>query len=199
MKFLLFLFCLPVHNFLAAQDSAFKKVYESRKEAEKVIKSDVYITSLGWVLKEGTDVKLGRGSMPDKTFAFITETPSLLTYNQYTDYDKHKLQHSYNGREAKLGQLSVAGSKKMGFFIVVKIKVGQLSRYMMDIENAIEAGELEIPAQYKIAVKAPEPTVIVKNEVSVADELTKLKKLLDDGVLTKDEYDSQKKKLLEKQ
>lgn len=34
------------------------------------------------------------------------------------------------------------------------------------------------------------------NSLSVADELTKLKKLYDDGILTKDEFEAQKKKLL---
>ena len=32
---------------------------------------------------------------------------------------------------------------------------------------------------------------------SVADEIAKLKKLYDDGILTKEEYEAQKKKLLE--
>jgi hypothetical protein len=35
-----------------------------------------------------------------------------------------------------------------------------------------------------------------KREISVADELTKLKKLKDEGVLTEEEFNVQKKKLL---
>jgi hypothetical protein len=74
-----------------------------------------------------------------------------------------------------------------------------LSRYVIDIENAIEAKELDVPKEYAIAEKKPEaPSVTVKQEISVADELTKLKKLYDDGVLTKEEYEAQKKKLLDK-
>jgi len=33
--------------------------------------------------------------------------------------------------------------------------------------------------------------------ISVSDEITKLKKLFDDGVLTQEEFDSRKKKLLD--
>jgi hypothetical protein len=38
--------------------------------------------------------------------------------------------------------------------------------------------------------------VIINNAPSMTDELLKLKKLKDDGILTEDEYQVQKKKLL---
>jgi len=40
-------------------------------------------------------------------------------------------------------------------------------------------------------------TATTTANISVADELLKLKKLLDEGVLTQQEFDAQKKKLLE--
>ncbi|MBL0309105.1 MAG: SHOCT domain-containing protein [Bacteroidetes bacterium] len=40
--------------------------------------------------------------------------------------------------------------------------------------------------------------IIQQGSVSVADELKKLKDLLDAGVLTKEEYDAQKQKILSK-
>ena len=51
------------------------------------------------------------------------------------------------------------------------------------------------------AAKKKEAEAKVKEELSadmVADELKKLKELLDEGVLTKEEFDEQKKKLLKK-
>jgi hypothetical protein len=176
-----------------AQDSTSKKVFESRKEADNRIQDGKFTTSIGWTIKEGDEIKLGKGSMPDKTFAFITESPNVLTYNQYTDYNNSKLQHTYNGRGAKIAKLYVGGNKKTGFYITATIKVGQLSRYMLDIENAIEAGEIEKPAEFATQVKKEQQTA---TSASLGDELKKLKDLLDSGALTKEEYEAAKKKLL---
>lgn len=191
-----FILLLSINFFqlsIQAQDSTPEKVFETRKEGEGKIKEDKYLTSTGWTIKEGDEIKLGKGSMPDKTFAFITETPSLLTYNQYSDYNKLKLQHTYNGRNAIIAKLNVVGNKKTGFYITATIKVGQINRYMLDIENAIEAGELEVPAEY--AKKATKETLSTVT-ASLGDELKKLKELFDSGALSKEEYDAAKKKLL---
>ncbi len=52
-------------------------------------------------------------------------------------------------------------------------------------------------AASKVSGLKPEPKRQSNSETtSVADELTKLKKLYDDGILTKDEFETQKKKLL---
>jgi hypothetical protein len=193
-------FSISLFLFLNAfsQDSTFQKVFNNKKDAERAIKGNRYISSVGWEIKVDDNIKLGKGSMPDKTFAFITEMPNLLTYNQYKDYDNSKLSHTYNGRDAKIADFYVAGTRKSGFYIIAKIKVGQLSRYVVDIENSIDVNELEVPAQYVKIKKTDAPTVVVKQEISVGDELAKLKKLYDDGVLTKEEYELQKKKLLER-
>jgi len=68
------------------------------------------------------------------------------------------------------------------------VKNGAAGRFSIEIDKAIKAGEL-IPTPSA-------PTVNVVNQGSVADELVKLKKLYDDGVLTQKEYETQKKKLL---
>ena len=85
------------------------KIFETRKQAVEALEGFEYKTSIGWTIKVGDDIVLGRGSMPDKTFAFVTESPNLLTYNQYTDYDKKKLQHTCNGSEAKIADLIAFG------------------------------------------------------------------------------------------
>lgn len=46
---------------------------------------------------------------------------------------------------------------------------------------------------------APAAQAVRNNSLSVADELAKYKKLLDDGAITREEYDQQKKKLLNAQ
>lgn len=188
MKILTFiLFLLPALTFA-------QKVFETRKEALAKIQDGTYTTSTGWQLKQGEQIQLGRGSMPDKTFAFVIEIPNLLTYNQYSNYNQHKLQHTYNGRSAVIRDFLVSGTKKSGFYIMARIKVGQLSRYGIDIENAIEAAEIKVPEEYakqKIGDGDGQP-------FSKADELKKLKELLDSGALTQEEYDAEKKKVLAK-
>lgn len=73
-------------------------------------------------------------------------------------------------------------------------------------ENSILIGDSK---QYNDFVKAKElieskinqssnPTTIIQNTYSVADELTKLVSLKDLGILTKDEFEIQKQKILNK-
>ena len=70
--------------------------------------------------------------------------------------------------------------------------------YEVDIDNAIAAGEVVIPEEFKQKDKVHQ--IEAKGTaVSVADELLKLKKLLDDGILTKDEFEAERKKILQKQ
>lgn len=51
----------------------------------------------------------------------------------------------------------------------------------------------EIKAAYDAFKKSPQP---LNNGISIADEITKFKKLLDDGVITQEEFDTRKKQLL---
>jgi hypothetical protein len=68
-----------------------------------------------------------------------------------------------------------------------------MSRYMLDIENAIESAEIEVPTEFATLNKKEQPTV---NNASLGDELKKLKDLFDSGALSKEEYETAKKKLL---
>ena len=102
---------------------------------------------------------------------------------------------SSENHEYKVVRIEKRGNKKNGYSYYPIINVGAI-RYEVDIENAISVGEIVVPDEFK--PKKEGPVVVVKQEVSVADEIAKLKKLLDDGVLTQAEFDAQKKKLLDK-
>lgn len=52
-----------------------------------------------------------------------------------------------------------------------------------------------IKAERKAFMK-PEPQTVVKEEKSIADQLHELKTLVDEGILTQDEFDAKKKQLL---
>ena len=188
-SFLLFISIMYCGSQSFAQDST-TRVFKTLNDAYAFIKKNKYKTSAGWVISRGDELKLIKGSMPDKTFAFISRNPDIYTTSQY---NAPKLPNTFNGRSAQVAQFLVAGSSKSGYYITATLKVGEMWRYVLDIENAIEAGEIEVPAEF--AKKTP--PVTGTNTVSLADELKKLKELLDNGALTKEEYELAKKKVLD--
>lgn len=97
---------------------------------------------------------------------------------------------NFSGKTVKVKSLIAYGRKKTGYTVVAKVGVGEMVNYWIEIENAIEGGELVPPASYA------RKNISSSAGGSVADELKKLKELLDAGAITQDEYDSQKKKLL---
>ncbi|MES1225758.1 MAG: SHOCT domain-containing protein, partial [Bacteroidota bacterium] len=62
--------------------------------------------------------------------------------------------------------------------------------FEINFDGAIASGELIVPDGFKSKITG-------SNSASVADEITKLKKLLDDGTITKEEFEAAKKKLLQ--
>ncbi len=133
--------------------------------------------------------------MPNKTFAFITELPNMFSYNSNVNYDFVKLSHRFNDRKAIIKEFIVLGNKRTGFYIAAKIMVGEMARYMVDIENAIQAQELKLPVQFEKANFKDDSATAAPS--SLADELKKLKDLFDSGAITQEEYTAAKKKLIE--
>jgi hypothetical protein len=161
------------------------------------LKANGYQTSIpGWVIKEGDTLQMGRGSMPDKSFAFVYENPSSMTAAYSTRNGmlvKSYLPTRYAGMRLVTKGVGMNGTKRTGFFADALIAVGLPVRYYIELENAINAGEVLPPVKYRPSAQAS-PSV----PVSVADELIKLKSLLDAGAITQAEYDAQKKKILER-
>ncbi len=86
---------------------------------------------------------------------------------------------------------------------VVLLKMGQDCEAMA-FKNAVEAAVRKAkapakpiaPAPAPAPVSASAPTVINNNPTSMADEIKKLKELMDQGILTEDEFTQAKKKIL---
>lgn len=167
------------------------------------IDGDTLISTSGYKVAMKQELKIGTGSMPDGDFKFIRRSAtSLFNYSSTTGYQglanqANALPRNQAGLTYKVKRIDKRGKKKTGFVYYAIIGMG-LTNYEIDIDNAILSGELVVPDEFKPKPKNAVTVVEVKQQISVADELTKLKKLLDDGVLTKEEYDAQKKKLLEK-
>lgn len=164
---------------------------------------DTLITRTGFKIYEGLKLKTGTGAMPDGDFKFVRiNSASFFRYSSTNGYNglanqANSFPRGNAGLQFKVVRIDKRGSKKNGF-VYYPILGNGLVRYEVDIENAIAAGEIVVPDEFKPKQASTGGTVVVKQEVSVADEIVKLKKLLDDGILTKEEFDAQKKKLLEK-
>jgi len=134
----------------------------------------------------GDTVKVGMGSMPDGGFKYIQLTPPPFMPPRRSGNDLNarrdfSLSNVVIKKIKKVSQMS--GTEK----VVFTTKTGGINNYDIWIVEAIAACEVTPCAGSNS--NAP-------NHVGVADELLKLKKLLDAGGITQAEYDAQKKKLL---
>jgi hypothetical protein len=171
-----------------------KKVYI--KEDNELMDSDIiqdgYIASNGITYRIGDTIRFGYGSGANKDFIFVTAAGGVAaiagTYGQKTTASfankwaiikkirSSKISMHDNGKLSFLANLAGTGMMQVNIFI----------------EDAIQLCEV-IPCKEK-----EENSVIIQNNFSVADELKKFKELLDTGVITQEEFDIQKSKLLNK-
>jgi hypothetical protein len=157
--------------------------------------NDTLIFKPGLSFVKGEKVKIGTGAMPDGDFKYIRRSAtSLFQYSSTTGYQglansANSLPRTASGMEYKIVRIDKRGSKKMGFVFYPIINVGAI-RFEVDVENAIKFGEIIVPEEFRPAS--------TKQNISTTDELRKLKDLYDSGVLTKEEYEVAKKKLLDK-
>lgn len=197
--------CLLTANCMYSQDAAdlyYRDMQIKKQEEGKVnISPDSIMHKSGFVFKKGIELKLGSGTMPDGSFKYIRiNASSIMGYTSNTQNaanSANALPPSFSGRNSEVVKLQRRGNNKYGYQDYAIIKLGAMARYEIDIDNAIISGELDLPAAYKPKEKVMQ--VEIKGATtSIADELIKLKKLLDDGILTKEEFEEQKKKLLQK-
>lgn len=141
-----------------------------------------FTASNGITYKIDDEIKLGRGSDTNGNFVYV----------------------KMGGWAAANGNVSGLGPGNTGLIVTIKkikkyhhkrytgvyftVGGGNITNYILDIENAILTCEVENCTD-KVS------TPITKTDKY--DQLKKLKELFDDGVLSKEEYDSEKKKILE--
>jgi hypothetical protein len=141
-----------------------------------------YKASNGVTYHIGDTVKLGRGTKPDGSFLYL-EDHGLIPNPRST----RTLPKEFANAGAVLKSIKktrINGVDKYMF----SVNPGGPMRYTGFIDDAIEACEVK-------PCKSTD-SVTQATAGSVADEIKKLKGLLDSGAITKEEYDAQKKKLL---
>jgi len=165
---------------------------------DTLIKKDVaLVLSNDSIIQPGSNIKCGRGTLPNGNFKYIhTSATSWVAMMGAAngDYDRSivSIGRQYGGLFLSVKSVKKEGNKKRGYKYILKVGGGSIVNYDCEIADAIATGEIieRVPAQTTTASTAPTS--------SSADELKKLKDLYDSGALTKDEYDSAKKKVLAK-
>lgn len=190
-----FLFLL--NSCYTAKQAEVDKVKNEQKNG-KII--DTLTTSSGFKVFVGQKIKIGTGAMPDGDFKYIRVSATSV-FNNFSENNTYSnqtnsLSRHWSGHEGQIVRIDRRGNKKAGYIFYPIMHIYAAINEEVDIENAIAAGEIIVPEEYQPKQK---PLLVeIKQNISVADELTKLKKLRDDGVLSEEEYQAQKKKLLEK-
>ncbi|GAB2980524.1 hypothetical protein GCM10027049_15010 [Mucilaginibacter puniceus] len=148
---------------------------------------ETYTASNAKTYKIGDTVRVALGSMPDGNFKYVQASPPLFALPTRNSNSLSARKDFANTnviirKIKKSAQLS--GSEK----VVFNVKVRGIVTYDIWIEEAISACE--------VTPCATKTNPVNTGTGSVADELLKLKKLLDDNAITTEEFNAQKKKLL---
>ena len=147
---------------------------------------DSYTASNGITYSVGDEVKLGKGSDSDGKFVYVT----IGGWAVSTNPEANRLPAANAGLIVTIKKIKKYNKKRMKK-VVLTVGGGNITNYLIDLENAIDKCEIENCVDDKQEVSSQEPDKY--------DKIKKLKDLLDEGILTKDEYESEKKKLLESQ
>jgi hypothetical protein len=140
-----------------------------------------YTTKLGTTIHVGDTLRFGRGQREDGGFKYAIIPPNILTA------EGSPLPVSWSNKKAVVKDIKDLTSKKgLNRIILVVFKAGVYNA-RLDADAAEDSGELVTKFNQKKAT----PT-----SGGVADELIKLKSLLDAGTITQAEFDAQKAKLL---
>jgi hypothetical protein len=145
-----------------------------------------YHASNGQTYHPGDTIRVGLGSMPDGNFKYIQINQLLPGPPDPRRGNAMNARKDMSGTGYVIKKIRNVRQMGGGDKTVITIKTGGLPTCDIWIEEAIAACEVTPCNDQKGTT----------SHYSVADELLKLKKLLDAGAITQAEYDAQKKKLL---
>jgi hypothetical protein len=167
------------------------------KAQETQFVNDTIITTSGYKIYKGVVLKLGRGTMMDGSFKYIrlsgSSTNSTFSFNNSGAKSGPYATVYHSGKSGEVASTKKVGNNKSGYEYFAILKMGEMNRYECDVENAIAAGEIVLPSEFK------KPDVVQSSGAgmsNLAEELGKLKKMYTDSLITKEEYEAAKKKLL---
>jgi hypothetical protein len=132
-----------------------------------------YTAKSGAIYRTGDVINLVAGTMEGGIFKYV-----YVPANAWMGFPQQQLGAKWNGKHPVIKAIRQQPTTPApGYHTVAVLSTSGLDA-CVDLEEAETAGEIERPI------------------ASVADELLKLKQLLDTGLLTQSEFDTQKAKLL---
>ncbi|AMR29551.1 hypothetical protein A0257_22265 [Hymenobacter psoromatis] len=148
-----------------------------------------FTTAAGTVIHTGDTLRLGRGTLPTGDFQYV-----FVPENMFTGSKQQNFTSQMSNLSVRVKDIRLQRSRNFGDKTVAVIKANTFNG-CVDLNAAEAAGEIITAHTRSTAVSAAAPASMAPPP-STADELLKLKKLYDQKVLTKAEYDAQKAKLL---
>ena len=195
----------------------FAPLFSMAQQTGPRFENDTLYTSGGYKIYKGLTLKLANGTSAGGYFNFIKFQKSMGRNDTYNLQNGTLLVNKLKGYKYAgpddcniriTGTATFANGKNAEVEILLNFE-----RATQDFDGM--ASELVVPGEFKgkaAAVISSEPKTQIKTEpapktiqnedlkkLMVADEIKKLFDLYQSGALTKEEYESQKKKLLERQ
>jgi len=152
--------------------------YLSIANAQERLKE--YKASNNITYKEGDLITLGRGSGGQGTFVYL-KIAGWMTGSET------QIGSAYSGLNVEIKKIkkqTFKGAEK----VIFTVGGGNITNYSLEIEEAIASCEIK---------DCVNQSAVAVNKTDKYDQLKKLKVLLDDGTLSKEEYEVEKKKILE--
>lgn len=149
-----------------------------------------FTTSAGTVVHAGDTLHLGRGTLPNGSFQYV-----YVPDNMFTGSHQQNFTSQMTNLSVRVKDIRVQRTRNFGDKTVAVIKANTING-CVDLNAAESSGEIITANTRRAAVSAAGSGASAAAPVSTADELLKLKKLYDQKILTKEEYDAQKAKLL---
>ncbi len=183
-------------------------IVSSAQNSTARFENDTLHTSGGYKIYKGQTLQLANGTSAAGYFTYIKFHSNMGRNDTYILQNStvlvEKLKNFKNADIRLTGTANLTDGRKLPVDLII------------DVEKAAETnGELTVPATYINKTAPPKPTETKKQPVAVeakketapadlrkimvADEIKKLFDLYKAGALTKEEYEAQKKKLLERQ
>src|SRR5690554_1498467 len=189
MKKIILLLTLCISFFVVGQETTFDKNTLFLKD--------------GGSITVGEDLKLGKGTKDNGYFRYIeVNSASMMraTNTGGTNWgvqDANAMSSQYNDLKGKVIRIEERGNRRTGKKWYAVIGVGEARRYQVDIENALASGEIYVEGSS--LNKSSDGTSISESKTtSKADELLKLKSLLNEGLITEEEFETMKTEILNK-
>lgn len=155
-------------------------------------KNQTYAASNNLTYKVGDTITLGKGSGMNGRFAYLQMggffNAMAAMGGNYNDVASG-IDRNYSGKNVVIKKIKQEKDRRgtnKTYFVVAG---GNLTNYNLMIEDAIESCEVK-------DCKRPTQNVNVVYADSKYDKLKKVKELLDSGILTEEEYKTEKEKIM---